>query len=144
MMCSSRERKSSGNSGIRTHASRINHHTHRDVTEQVAVSRVAGCCRLGQLVQLADIVQHRTGKHQIAIGIVRTRQCVGGLRHLQDVIEEPALVRVMHESARPASTEAAPSRELTIDRSSAASHGFVIASTRADELAPSIHFTQLS
>ena len=72
------------------------HHAHRDVTEEVAVSRIAWSCRLGQLVQLADIVQDRTGKHQIAIGIVRTRQCVGGLRHFQDVVEEPALVRVMH------------------------------------------------
>ena len=71
------------------------HQPERDVAHQVALERVAAHARVVDLVELADVVQQRAGEHEIGVGLVDARELVGHPRHLQDVLQQAAAVRVV-------------------------------------------------
>ena len=73
------------------------HEPERDVTDEVAVARVAdGAVVVGELLQLADVVDNRAGHEQILAGAVVCRQGLPRRGHREHVLEQPAAVGVVH------------------------------------------------
>ncbi len=73
------------------------HHAERDVADEIAVARVAaGAAFVGELLQLADVVQHHAGEDEIFVRAVGARDQAADLGHLRDVLEEAAAIRVMN------------------------------------------------
>lgn len=86
-------------------ATRVVHHDRakRDVTDQVPLASVGRRRVVVQLLQLADVVQDRTGHDQVCAGAVQSREHAAGLGHGKDVLEESAAIRVVDDAGgRPA------------------------------------------
>ena len=67
------------------------------MADEVAVARVAaGAAFVGELLQLADVVKHDAGEHQIFVRAVGARDQAADLGHLRDVLEKAAAIGVMN------------------------------------------------
>ena len=71
-----------------------------DVPDHVAVARVGRRGVVLQFLQLADVVQDGAGDHQVRVGAVEHGEHAAGLGHREDVLEEPAAIRVMDHTRR--------------------------------------------
>ena len=67
----------------------------RDVSDKVALARVARGGLIVELLQLADVVHERADHDEVGVGAVEPRERAARFRHLQDVLEEAAPIRVV-------------------------------------------------
>ena len=73
------------------------HQAKGDVPDEVAVAGVADrAVVVGQLLQLADVVDDRTGQQQVLAGAVEAGQGDAGRGHRQHVFEESAAIGVVN------------------------------------------------